>query len=45
MIINCSIQEGKSPLYLAAESGQTDVAEVLIANGANVNMIDLVRNL
>ena len=32
-------------MYLAAESGQTDVAEVLITNGANVNMIDLVRNL
>lgn len=38
--INGKDQEGKSPLYQAAEQGQAEAAAVLIREGANINAIN-----
>jgi ankyrin repeat protein len=35
--VNANINDGTSPLHLAARSGHMEVAELLIAKGANVN--------
>ena len=42
---HCSLQEGTSPLHQAVEKGYTDVANILVMHGANVDAKDLVRNL
>ena len=40
-----SFQEGTSPLHLAVKKGYTDVVNILVMHGANVDTKDLVRNL
>jgi ankyrin repeat protein len=35
--VNLAFADGRTPLYLAAERGNADVAQLLIAHGANVN--------
>ena len=39
--MTCSLQDGRSPLHLAAEKGYTDIVNILITHGADV---DSVRN-
>lgn len=38
--INCRSRIGRTPLHMAAESGQTDVALYLIEKGASINALD-----
>ena len=38
-------QTDRSPLYVAVENGQIDIANLLIAHGVNVNAKDRVSNL
>ena len=38
--ICCFFQDGVSPLLLACNNGFKEVAEVLIAEGANVGFVD-----
>ena len=40
-----SQQDRRSPLHIAAEKGHTDIVNVLIKHGANVNTLDKVSNL
>ena len=40
-----SLQYGKSPLYVAADKGHTDVIDILVTHGANVDTKNWVRNL
>ena len=43
--MTCSLQDGRSPLHVAEEKGHSNVVEILIANGANVDRMDVVKNL
>ena len=43
--MSCSLQNGRSPLHAAVEKGQTDIINILITHGANVDTQDSVRNL
>ena len=43
--MSCSPQHERSPLYVAAKKGHTDVVDVLVTHGANTNTLDSVRNL
>ena len=43
--MSCSLQYGKSPLYVAAENGHMDILNILITHGANVDTVAWVRNL
>ena len=43
--MSCSPQHERSPLYVAAKKGHTDVVDVLVPHGANTNTLDSVRNL
>ena len=43
--MSCSLQSGRSPLYVAIEKGHTDVIDTLVKHGADVNTKDHVRNL
>ena len=36
-------QDGSTPLYIASQNGCTDVVNILIRNGADVNMAANVR--
>ena len=38
-------QYGSSPLHVAAEKGHTDVVNILVTHGANVDTLDWVSNL
>ena len=38
-------QKSRSPLHIAVESGHTDIINMLITHGANVDKEDMVRNL
>ena len=40
-----SLQEGKSPLHVASANGQTDIVNILVAHGANVDTKHAVWNL
>ena len=40
-----SSQQGRCSLDVAIEKGQTDIVDVLLNHGANVDTIDMVRNL
>ena len=40
-----SLQEGRRPLHAASANGQTDIVNILITYGANVDTNDEVRNL
>ena len=40
-----SLQNGSSPLHVAVEKGHTDVIDILVKHGANVDTKDRVRNL
>ena len=40
-----SLQEGRSPLHVASANGQTDIVNILITHGANVDTKDVVREL
>ena len=40
-----SLQEGEGPLHEAVASGHTDIVNILITHGANVDTKDEVRNL
>ena len=42
--MTCSLQEGTSPLHVAAENSHTDVVHILVTHGANVDTKDEVRN-
>ena len=43
--MSCSLQGERSPLHAAVEKGHTDVIDILVRHGANVNTKDWVRNL
>ena len=43
--MTCSLQQGRSPLHIAAEKGHRDVVYQLVRNGANVDTKDEVKNL
>ena len=43
--MSCSLQDGRSPLHVAAEKGHTDFVDILVTHGANVDTKDSVRNL
>ena len=43
--MSCSLQYDRCPLHLAAEKGHTDIVNILITHGANVDTKDRVRNL
>ena len=40
-----SLQYGRRPLHVAIEKGHTDVIDILVKHGANVDTKDRVRNL
>ena len=40
MDVNTSDYDNRSPLHLAASTGQTEVVTLLLANSANVNALD-----
>ena len=40
----CLLQSDSSPLHLAAENGQSEVATLLITHGASVDIKDRVSN-
>ena len=42
--MSCSLQDEESPLHAAAKKGHTDVVDILLKHGANVNTQDKVRN-
>ena len=42
--MSCSLQYGRTPLHVAAENGHTDVVDILLKHGADVNTQDKVRN-
>ena len=42
LILTCYMQEGCTPLLLACENGLSDVAELLINKGADVDVTDKV---
>ena len=42
---NCSLQDRRSPLHVAAENGHMDILNMLITHGANVDTKYRVRNL
>ena len=35
--MSCSLQDGRSPLHIAIEKGHTDVVDILVKHGANVD--------
>ena len=41
--MTCSLQDGRSPLHVAAEEGHADVVNMLITHDANVDIKDKVR--
>ena len=45
--MSCSLQYGRSPLYVAAEKGHTDVVDILVKHGAlmHVDTKDMVSDL
>ena len=43
--MSCSLQLKRSPLLVAIEKGHTDVIDILVKHGANVDTKDHVRNL
>ena len=43
--MSCSLQYDTSPLHVAAEKGHTDILNILITHGANVDAKDEVKNL
>ncbi len=40
----CVVQNGWSPLLLAAEQGHTEVVKILLQNNARVDVFDEVRD-
>ena len=38
-------QNGSTPLYIASENGHSDVVNILIGNGADVNLVEEVRKI
>ena len=40
-----SLQLQRSPLHEAAKNGRADVVNMLITHSANLNALDVVRNL
>ena len=38
-----SLQDGRSPLHVAAEEGHTDVVNMLITHSADIDIKDKVR--
>ena len=40
-----SLQDGTSPLHVAAEKGHTNVVDILVRHDAYVNTKDRVRNV
>ena len=43
--MSCSLQYGRSPLHVAVQKGHTNVVDILVKHGADVNTKDVVRNL
>ena len=43
--MSCSLQFKESPLQVAAKKGHTDVVDILVKHGADVNTKNRVRNL
>ena len=43
--MSCSLQDKRSPLHVAIEKGHTDVVDILVKHGADVDSKDKVRNL
>ena len=43
--MSCSLQFEESPLHVAIEKGHTNVVDILVKHGADVNTKDRVRNL
>ena len=43
--MSCSLQLKRSPLHVAAEKGHTDIVDILIKHGANVDTMHEVRNI
>ena len=43
--MTCSLQDGRSPLHVAAEEGHTNVVDILVKHGANVDTRDKVSNM
>ena len=43
--MSCSLQRARSALHVAAEEGHTDVIDILVKLGADVNTKNWVRNL
>ena len=40
-----SLQEGRSPLYVAVEQGHTEAVDILITHNADLNTVNRVREL
>ena len=40
---HCTLQNGRTPLYVASVNGDKDVAQLLLDHGADVNIADSVR--
>ena len=43
--MSCSLQFKQSALHVAVEKGHTDVIDILVKHGADVNTKNRVRNL
>ena len=43
--MSCSLQNGRSPLRVAVEKGQTAIVDILLKHGASTHSLDRVRNL
>ena len=43
--MSCSLQYGRRALHVAAENGHTDVIDILVKHGADVDRKDDVRNI
>ena len=43
--MTCSLQDGKTPLLVAAEKGHTEVVDILVNHGAYMGMSDKVSDL
>ena len=42
--IQFSLQNGGTPLFIASQNGHSDVVNILIRNGANINMAKKVKH-
>ena len=42
IVVSFTVQDGASPLYAASQEGHTDVVDILVKAGANVNQANTV---